>query len=306
MTHTLIEWGRKAISSILPEGRFKDFLRSLLFRYYNPLDALSKIITQVEELEDGSLRVELNDGVKFYAQPDGEKQDSILDFSTRIRSRYGNQHILTKIVTIEYFGTLWRQLVQQYRDEIYQKYYKVKKGDIVVDVGAHIGTFTVRAAKTVGDGGMVVAIEPEMDNLRVLERNIRANGLNNVVIVPKGVWSRKDRLKLFIKENTSGHSFVRCRGRFMEVEVDTLDNILRELGVNKVDFIKMIVEGAEIEAYKGMKETLKDNDVKLAIATYHKAGEKETYRTIVSWLNRDGFEARRNKGIVYGLKKPLL
>lgn len=307
MYNKLIEWGTGVTADILPEGRFKEFLRILLFRNraYNRLDALNEIVAEAELLEDGSMLVTLNDGVKFYARRDEEILGRTRDYLARIRSRYGNSHILAKTATFEYFGTLWDQLGAQYVEDTYQEYYNVKKGDIVVDVGAHIGTFAVRAAKAVGAEGMVVAIEPEMNNLRLLERNIRANKVGNVVIVPKGVWARKDRLKLHMHHHTGGHS-VLCyedKDRFTEIEVDTLDNILREQGISKVDFIKMDIEGAEIEAYSGMKETLQTKDLNLAIAAYHIIEGKETCLTVAPWLQRDGFEVCVRGGIIHARKE---
>ncbi len=308
MLSGLIEWGRRTTGNILPEGRFKRFLRTLLPRdkhYYDHLiDDLNEIIIEAALLEDGSVLVKLNDGIIFYAQRDKEVMSRAGEYLARIRSRYGDNHILAKIGTFEYFGTLWRQLSEQYRDDVYQKYYKIRKGDIIVDVGAHIGTFAVRAATIVGQEGSVVAIEPEPDNLIFLRKNVQANKLHNVVIVPKAIWSSKDKLKFFIAERTGRHGLINDKdqdpNKFIEVEVDTLDNILKDVGISKIDFIKMDIEGAEIEAYQGMKETLKNNNVKLAIAAYH---THEGWQTIAGWLSGDEFEAYVREGYVYAEKK---
>lgn len=303
MTNTLIERSRSAIGNVLPEGRLKDFLRSLLHRHYDPLDDL---ITEARLLENGSLLVQLNVGVKFHIPPDNQMiQEWIVHLLRRYRSRYGKPHVLAEIEGIGYFGTLWRGLWNQYVDDTYERDYKCKKGDIVVDIGAHIGTFTVKAARAVANEGMVIAIEPDMTNLRFLGKNIRENGLRNVLIVQKGVWSTKDRLELSTRRTTGTHSFLHRKddNGFVKVEVDTLDNILGELGVRRVDFTKMDIEGAEIEALKGMKETLRNNDVKLAIAAYHSTeGKEETYRTIAPWLKRDGFQVTVKRGMVYARK----
>lgn len=199
-------------------------------------------------------------------------------------------------------------MYERYIVSIYERYYKLRKGDIVVDAGANHGTFSVKAAKIVGNGGKVIAIEPEVNNLSILQRNIRENELGNVVIVPKGLWSRKDKLKLNLY-TTIYHAFYRHRyyemedtNRFEEVEVDTLDNILKELGVKRVDFIKMDIEGAEIEALKGMNETLENNDVKLANEDHFVNG-KRTYKIIAPQLKERGFEVRKRNGIVYARKR---
>jgi len=81
-------------------------------------------------------------------------------------------------------------------------------------------------------------------------------------------------------------------------------NILRkELEIDKVDFIKMDIEGAEIEALKGMEETLlKNNDVKLAIEAFHVVDGKPTSETIIPQLKNLEFEVCEEGGFVYAKK----
>ena len=179
----------------------------------------------------------------------------------------------------------------------------------MVDAGANIGTFTVRAARAVGPQGLVVAIEPSNANVAFIKRNMEANELTNVVIVEKGLWEKKDKLRLFLGSASGHHTVLHHHNELqsVEIEVDTLDNILAELGITRVDFIKMDIEGAEIEAYEGMRNTLKGGEVKLAIAAYHTRGGREpTSRTIVPWLKRDGFRVHEDKLIVYAAKKSAL
>jgi FkbM family methyltransferase len=296
-----IEWARHAFSSILPEGRLKESMRSLRQRYYDPLDVL---VTKVEILEDGSLLVELNSGVKFYAQRDTIINDDIHVFPPRkYRHGYIEPRAFAKTTAIESYTALWATLREIYVDNMYEKYYRFKKGDIIVDAGAHIGVFTIKAAKAVGDEGKVIAIEPEMDNLRFLGRNLQANSLRNVVVVKKGVWSDRGRLRLFLGKNGERHSLLNldAQNKFVEVDVDTLDNILRELGVCKVDFVKMDIEGAEIEAYKGMTSALKQN-LNLAISAYHVIEGEQTNKTIAPWLEENGFSVYTKNGIVHAIK----
>jgi precorrin-6B methylase 2 len=66
----------------------------------------------------------------------------------------------------------------------------VQPGDRVVDVGAHVGYFTLLAARLCGPNGRVFAFEPHPDNFRLLERNIRENGAENVTAVRKAVADR--------------------------------------------------------------------------------------------------------------------
>ena len=139
-----------------------------------------------------------------------------------------------------------------------------------------------------------------------LKKNIEVNKLKNVTVIQKGLWSKKDRLKFYLKPVPGGHSLVTHKDsaiQITEVEVDTLDNILRELGVDRVNFIKMDIEGAEIEALKGMADTLGNNDVKLAIASYHKVDGQPTYKTIIPMMREMGFNSHFKDGISYFEKR---
>jgi len=126
----------------------------------------------------------------------------------------------------------------------HEKYYKLQKGDTVVNIGANVGVFTIKAAREVGNQGKVIAIEPDRNNVEFLEMNIKRAGLKNVVVVQKGVWSKRGELKFYQGSSPGTHSLTKKTQRFTIIEVDTLDSILYELGVEKVDFIKMDIEGA--------------------------------------------------------------
>jgi len=139
---------------------------------------------------------------------------------------------LTKVF-YEHIYLLYR--LRLYDIDYYKKHYKFQKGNVVVDVGAHRGLCTVSLAKLVGNEGRVIAIEPDPDNLRFLRR-VTA-GLSNVVIVEKALWSSRGTMRLYIHENNDGHSLfkdmvtARDKVKLVEIQVDTLDNILATLNV---------------------------------------------------------------------------
>jgi FkbM family methyltransferase len=295
-----------ALGKILPEGRFKEFLRSSYYRspfngYASGLVALSRIVTGAKVLSDNSLFVELNNSLKFYAPRDREAYPPLV-----YSAKYGKQNQLVSIKGIEYFWGLFAVLREVFVDNIYEQHHQPKEGDIVIDAGAHIGIYAVRAAKAVVPGkGLVTAIEPDDHNVKFLQKNIAANDLTNVVIVQKGVWSEAGKLKLYSGNYSMTPSFYLQEWQVKEsteVEVDTLDNIIEGLGIRRVDFIKMDVEGAELEALKGMKETLRSN-VKLAISAYHEQDGKATYKTIVPWLKSKRFRVHEESGIVYAARE---
>jgi len=148
----------------------------------------------------------------------------------------------------------------------------VKKGDIVLDCGANVGTFA-RFALEAG-AAQVVAIEPAPANLECLKRNFRKEiEAGRVVVVPKGVWDREDVLELLVdEENQAADSFVMRRQgakAVARVPLTTIDHLVEELGLARVDFIKMDIEGAEVKAVQGAAGTIGKYHPRMALSVYH-------------------------------------
>lgn len=190
-------------------------------------------------------------------------------------------------------------------DRVYEQFSSPKEGDVVIDIGANVGTFTVKAAKLVGDAGLVVAIEPEPVNLAFLERNIEGNNLNNVRVIRKAVLDKITKARLYLSKSSACHSFsysylsklsalhsLSCSSEnYIEVEADCLDNIVSQLGLSHVDFVKIDIEGAELEALKGAEKTLTYPGIKLCIEAVHDLpdGQPEL-PVLVSYLESKQFQ----------------
>jgi len=176
--------------------------------------------------------------------------------------------------------------------EVYEQLLKVEKGDIVLDVGASIGGFTIPAAKKVGEEGFVVAIEPCPVNLAYLRKSVKINRLQNVQFVEKAAFNCRKRLSLHLSNsyNIDTHSLIYEEGKdSIEVSTDTLDNIVYELGLTGVDFIKMDIEGAEIEALQGAERVL-SKAKKVVVAAYHIRNGKKTSSYVRRFLKTRGFK----------------
>lgn len=147
-----------------------------------------------------------------------------------------------------------------------------RKGDVVLDCGANIGVFT-RKALAAG-ARLVVAIEPTPLTLVCLRRNFeREIAEGRVSVVPKGVWNRVDTLELASEGegNSVGNSLVLGRnlpGK-INVPLTTIDLLVVELRLDRVDFIKMDIEGAEKQALTGATEAIRKFRPRMAIATEH-------------------------------------
>ncbi len=92
-----------------------------------------------------------------------------------------------------------------HEDEI-EEHFTPKGGDTVVDVGAHAGHYTLISSKRVGANGKVIAIEADPSNFEILNRNIKLNGLTNIIPINYAVYSKQTKLKLYLPDEESGFS----------------------------------------------------------------------------------------------------
>lgn len=150
----------------------------------------------------------------------------------------------------------------------------VQKGDIVLDCGAHVGVFA-RKALALG-AQKVIAIEPAAENLECLRRNLEDEILRGSVIVyPKGVWDEESNINFQkVPDNSAADHFLANDnnpvGQVQTLPVTTIDKLVAELGLKRVDFIKMDIKGATERALRGAQQTLSSSVPKLAISTEEK------------------------------------
>ncbi len=170
-----------------------------------------------------------------------------------------------------------------------------KEGDTVIDIGAHIGRYTIVSSKLVGKTGKVVAIEADVDTFQLLKRNVALNNLTNVLPLNIAVFfSTKTRIKLYeqsasAKYNSLILSRAKQTEKYVEINADTLDSILELNGINQVNWIKIDVEGAEFEVLKGATKTLSCGNIALLIEI-HNIEDSNHYDNIVDFLKHYSYE----------------
>ena len=147
----------------------------------------------------------------------------------------------------------------------------LQPGMAVVDIGAHVGYFSLLAANLVGSGGRVYAFEPEPSNHLLLLRNIELNGYTNILALRKAVSSTSGPTDLFLSALDSGSHSIHAAGArgvtgTARVEATTLDAFLAAEGWPQVDLVKIDVEGAEGAVLEGMGHLLdRCRDLKLVV-----------------------------------------
>jgi len=157
---------------------------------------------------------------------------------------------------------------EEFETEIVKKI--IKKGDVVVDVGANIGYYTLIFAKLVGKEGKVFAFEPEPTNFNILKKNVKINEYENVTLINKAVSNKTGKMTLDLDEiNKGGHSISKNNSeKTIEIESIRLDDYFKTY-YGKINFIKLDIEGAEVEAIKGMSEILGKNEEANIMAEYN-------------------------------------
>jgi FkbM family methyltransferase len=171
----------------------------------------------------------------------------------------------------------------------------IKKGSNVLDIGANIGYYTLIFANLCGKHGKVYAFEPEPENFLILKKNIELNGYHNVILINKAVSNKTGKTKLYLSEyHHTAHTIYNSNDNrpYIEIETITLDDFFINFK-ERIDLVKMDVEGSEPGIIEGMSSLLQNNaDIKIiseyfpnAIMKYGK--EPEEYLKI---FENKGFE----------------
>jgi len=153
----------------------------------------------------------------------------------------------------------------------------VVAGDVVADVGAHWGYFTLLAATLCGETGRVIAFEPHPGNVSILTKNLQANRLHNVDVVAKAVSDREGLAKLFLSRDSGGSSLNALppgaelspgRSDYLVVETVRLDGFFAPPR-SKPMLVKMDIEGAELVALDGMRTLIRETADLALIAEFN-------------------------------------
>jgi FkbM family methyltransferase len=138
----------------------------------------------------------------------------------------------------------------------------LRPGLTVLDIGAHHGLYTMLASKLIGASGRVIAFEPSPRERKRLKRHVHMNSCSNVCISEVALGNATKRENLYLAGNDDNWCnsmrppAVRTETKLVEVQVKTLDEFLSESAISRVDFVKMDVEGAELEVLGGATKLL--------------------------------------------------
>jgi FkbM family methyltransferase len=272
--------GFAMVYRIIPLPDHKDFRetaeharrRTVLLASVGPIDIAGfRLIPEPQETEDPWAKKRAATATltrrvgRFLASPTRKKY---ITLANRIRRIFPGMPIPLRLP----FGAWWLAENSALDHElIYNEFEQIETGFVsrllrrdmtVVDAGAHHGLYTLLASKRVGWDGRVIAIEPSPRECKRLERHLRMNRCSNTELVSCALGEYPGEADLYLVDGSQDW----CNSlRLPEVDepistvpvsVRRLDDVLAELGVTKVDFVKLDVEGAELSVLYGAMKLL--------------------------------------------------
>jgi FkbM family methyltransferase len=150
--------------------------------------------------------------------------------------------------------------------------HSLKSGDIVYDIGAHIGFYTILLAKAIGERGKVVAFEPEEESYKNLENNLRLNNLKNVLVFKNALGNESKKAKLYLGQTIGNFSLVKTYEKEIGsqiVEIVNGDQFVKEKNLPIPKLVKIDVEGFEYSVLQGLRQTLSHSNCEIICCEIH-------------------------------------
>ena len=242
---------------------------------------------------------------RYRVDEDAPVQQGSFDLH-RFRVPFGDQ-------TLDFFATRMNIMnvfeIGQYQYQHSAPPICVQPGDVVLDLGGCWGDTTLAFAQQAGADGRVFVFEFEADNLRILNRNLDLNPAlkPRVTVVEKAASATSDQVMQFVSRGPSTRMDQAGTGgdRAFSVETLSIDDLVARHGLDRVDFIKMDIEGGELAALQGAEQTIRRFRPVLAISAYHKADDFISLPAFIEGLGLgyrfylDHFTIHREETVLY-------
>lgn len=196
--------------------------------------------------------------------------------------------------------TAFKNRQDQFEIELLKQH--LKPGDVVLDIGANIGYYAELIAQLVGEKGKVHCFEPDSTNFKHLQN--RCRGVSNLVLNHKAVGPKTEKLKIYTSKNLNVDHRTYEPEEYedvIEIEALSIDDYLKDKE-QKVHLIKMDIQGFEMQAVQGMKNTLKTNPGLKIISEFWPYGLRKAGSSALAYfdfLTQHGFTVHllKNKGL---------
>ncbi|GIU76483.1 MAG: hypothetical protein KatS3mg004_3570 [Bryobacteraceae bacterium] len=163
----------------------------------------------------------------------------------------------------------------------------IRPGNVVLDCGGYVGDWTHWALRA--GAARVIIVEPAPAQVECIRRNLAAPiREGRVTVVAKGLWDEPGTLKMRVIPGNPAANYVAedARGETETVELTTIDDLVTQLGLERLDAIKMDIEGAEVRALRGARRTIQRFRPQLAVATEHTRDVVQNNRNVIETMRQ--------------------
>lgn len=199
------------------------------------------------------------------------------------------------------FTHVW--LIQEYTSPEFE----IHDDDIVLDVGAHVGLFSLFASQFCKNG-KIFCFEPIKENYEQLMENIKINNIKNIIPFNCAVSDQTKKIKIYLNDDESGHSMFLENSNYVEVDSISIIDIFENNSIEKCNFLKLDCEGAEYPIIESLSENhLKRIDK--TVIEYHMADTQPNLLiNLENTLKNNFFRVKTRKlfsdiGFLFALKK---
>jgi FkbM family methyltransferase len=197
-----------------------------------------------------------------------EACEARIDIAYQLFSDEESRNLFASLVkfrkTLGSSGASWSPFCEYFHPEV-----SPKKGDTIIDGGAWTGDTAEAFSRALNGDCQIYSFEPDDENFCKLQENVNSQSLNGSVHPIKlGLWSHATTLKFeSFRENSMQHQV--SEDGDIQIQVTSIDEFASGNNI-KIDLIKMDIEGSEIEALLGARETIRKFKPRLQICSYHK------------------------------------
>ncbi|MFZ4398696.1 MAG: FkbM family methyltransferase [Bacteroidales bacterium] len=186
-------------------------------------------------------------------------------------------------------------LTDIFENREYSDYFPFYQNAIIIDIGAHYGYFSIFANKNTHPLSQIISIEPAISNYKQMTANLTANKIENVIAVHAALGISNGLSTLYTGKSSnhsliSNYKLINENKNEEKVECKTLETILIENKIEKVDFLKMDCEGSEYAILENLSNTCYDKISTISLEFHDLKEEKYTGNYLIELLKEHDFK----------------
>ena len=188
---------------------------------------------------------------------------------------------------LQAFFNVW--IIQEYNKPDYQ----ILENDIIIDIGAHIGLFSLYVSQFC-KRGKIFSFEPIDENYKLLLENIKLNKIENIIAVQKAVSGDEKTIKIYLNEDQAAHSAYSHGDSFIETESISLKEIIDVNSIKKCNFLKIDCEGAEYGILKSVPDEYFKAIMKIGMEYHFSDTKSNLLKELKERLQMRDYEIQEN------------